>query len=241
VLGLPESIRAWLFDLDGVLTQTAVVHRSAWTEVFNAVLDEYGREERFTETDYLAHVDGKRRYDGTRDFLASRGIHPPEGDPSDPPTAETIAGIANRKNSRFNEVLQHQGVQVFDDAVRYLKEVRAAGLPTAVVTASANAPAVLAAASISDMFDTRIDGNVAARDHLKGKPAPDTFLAAARILGVEPESAAVFEDAISGVAAGRAGGFGVVVGVDRVGQAAALRENGADLVVNNLTELLESP
>lgn len=238
---MPATIRAWLFDLDGVLTQTAKVHRAAWTEVFNAVLDEYEIEQRFTESDYLDHVDGKRRYDGTRDFLASRGIHPPEGDPSDPPTAETVSGIANRKNERFNAVLLRDGVQVFDDAVRYLKEVRAAGFPTAVVTASANAPGVLAAASLADMFDTVVDGNVAAREHLNGKPAPDTFLAAATVLGVDPASAAVFEDAISGVAAGRAGDFGVVVGVDRVGQAAALRANGADLVVNNLTELLENP
>lgn len=238
MLGLPTTIRAWLFDLDGVLTKTAEVHRAAWTEVFNAVLDAHGQRP-FTDADYLAHVDGKRRYDGTRDFLASRGIHPPEGDPSDPPSADTVAGIANRKNERFNAVLRRDGVQVFDDAVGYLKEVRAAGCPTAVVTASANAPAVLESAALSDMFDVRIDGNVAAREHLAGKPAPDTFLAAAKKLGVEPSSAAVFEDAIAGVAAGRAGGFGVVVGVDRVGQAAALREHGADQVVSNLIELLE--
>lgn len=239
VLGLPTTIRACLFDLDGVLTQTANVHQAAWTEVFNDVLAERHIDEPFSAADYLTYVDGKRRRDGTRDFLASRGIRPPEGNPDDPPEADTVAGIANRKNALFQDVLEREGVDVFDGSVQYLKEVRAADFATAVVTASANALAVLAAAGITDQFDTRVDGNVAAEQHLSGKPAPDTFLAAARALDVAPHEAAVFEDALAGVAAGRAGDFGYVIGVDRAGQGDALREHGADVVVTDLAELLE--
>lgn len=239
VLGLPSQIRACLFDLDGVLTQTAKVHMAAWTETFNAVLADRGITPAFSADDYLKYVDGKRRLDGTRDFLASRGIHPPEGDPDDPPSADTVAGVANRKNGLVLAVLSRDGVQVFDGSVTYLKHVRAAGQRTAVVTASANAPAVLEAAGIGDLFDARVDGIVAARDNIPGKPAPDTFLAAAHLLDVPSAAAAVFEDAIAGVAAGRAGNFGLVVGVDRAGHKAALREHGADIVVNDLAELLE--
>jgi beta-phosphoglucomutase family hydrolase len=243
-LGLPERIRACLFDLDGVLTQTADVHRAVWTEVFDALLAERagdGSFRPFAEADYLAYVDGRPRRDGVRTFLASREIELPEGDPSDPPSFDTIAGVANRKNERVLERFRTDGVAVFDGSVRYVEAVRAAGLPTAVVTASANAATVLEAAGIDRLFDTRVDGIVAARERLAGKPEPDTFLAAASATGVPPAAAAVFEDALAGVAAGRAGGFGYVVGVDRADQATALREHGADAVVTDLSDLLERP
>jgi beta-phosphoglucomutase family hydrolase len=240
MLGLPDAIRGCLFDLDGVLTRTADVHRAAWAEVFNALLAERAPGAKpFTEQDYLEYVDGKPRRDGVRDFLASRGIHLPEGDPEDPPTANTIAGTGNRKNELFQQRVLTDGVQVFEGSRRYLEEVRKADLRTAVVTASANSDAVLTSAGLTGMFDVIIDGKVAADRHLAGKPAPDTFLAAAEALHLEPAQAAVFEDALAGVAAGRAGGFGCVVGVDRAGQAAALREHGATVVVSDLSELLE--
>jgi beta-phosphoglucomutase family hydrolase len=237
-LGLPSGIRACLFDLDGVLTQTAAVHRAAWKETFDPILAAAGQGP-FTEEDYLTYVDGKRRLDGVRDFLASRGLAPAEGGPDDPPQRDTIHGIGNRKNGSVLKRLAEDGVETYSDAVTYLHKARAAGLPIAVVTASANAEAVLKAAGLSQFVDTRIDGVVAARDGLEGKPAPDTFLAGATAVGVEPRHAVVFEDAISGVAAGRAGGFGFVVGVDRAGQAEALREHGADVVVTDLTQLME--
>jgi beta-phosphoglucomutase family hydrolase len=243
-LGLPEQIRACLFDLDGVLTQTADVHRAVWTEVFDALLADRGGGapyEPFTEADYLAYVDGRPRRDGVRAFLASRDIRLPDGDDDDPPSFETIAGVANRKNERVLERFRTAGVTVFDGSVRYVEAVRAAGLRTAVVTASANAATVLEAAGIGELFDARVDGLVAARDQLAGKPAPDTFLAAASAVDVRPAEAAVFEDALAGVTAGRAGDFGHVVGVDRAGQAAPLREHGADVVVSDLSELLERP
>ncbi|MGH9000327.1 MAG: HAD family hydrolase [Acidimicrobiia bacterium] len=244
MLGLPGGVRACLFDLDGVLTRTAKVHRAAWRETF----DEFLRARQgpglapFTDADYYEFVDGKPRRDGVRDFLASRGVHLPEGDPDDPPSAETVAGVGNRKNERLLRRLDIDGVEAYEGSVRYVRAVRAAGLGTAVVTASANGEAVVAAAGIADLIEARIDGVVAGRDGLAGKPAPDTFLAGARALGVEPAAAAVFEDALAGVAAGRAGSFGFVVGVDRVGegQAEALRERGADVVVADLAELLES-
>ena len=241
-LGLPEPIRACLFDLDGVLTQTADVHRAIWAEVFDALLAERGGSYRpFTEADYRAYVDGKPRRDVVRDFLASRGIHLPEGDPDDLPSFGTIAGVANYKNERLLERFRTDGVRVFHGSVGYVEAVRAGGLRTAVVTAPENAAAVLDAAGISGLFDVRVDGVVADQEGLAGKPAPDTFLAAALAAGVGPDEAAVFEDALAGVAAGRAGGFGYVVGVDRGGQAAALREHGADVVVSDLSELLERP
>jgi beta-phosphoglucomutase family hydrolase len=245
MLGLPSPIQACLFDLDGVLTQTAKVHAAAWKEMFDAFLRT--RSERAGEPfvpfdaveDYDEYVDGKPRYDGVRSFLASRGIVLPEGDPSDPPGAETVAGLGNRKNDLVLALIRRDGVTAYDGSVRYVRAVRDAGLRRAVVSSSANCREVLAAAGIEDLFEVRIDGIVARREHLKGKPAPDTFLAAARELGVEPARAAVFEDALAGVAAGRAGGFGFVVGVDRVGQADALRDHGADIVVSDLAELLD--
>ena len=189
--------------------------------------------------DYDEYVDGKPRYDGVRSFLASRRIALPEGDPNDPPGAETVMGLGNRKNDLVLELLRRQGVEAYDGSVAYVRAVRAAGLHTAVVSSSANCREVLAAARIEDLFEVRIDGIVAAREHLNGKPAPDTFLAAARALGVAASEAAVFEDALAGVEAGRAGAFGYVVGVDRVGQADALHRHGADRVVADLAELLE--
>jgi len=243
-LGLPMHIRACLFDLDGVLTQTAIEHAAAWKTMF----DEYlaARARRTGEplvpfdahVEYDVHVDGKARADGVRSFLESRGIHLPEGELDDPPSAETIHGLGNRKNELLLERIRTNGVKVYDGSVRYVRAVREAGLRTAVVSASANCHDVLVSAGIETLFDARIDGLVAIRDHLKGKPAPDTYLAGARALGVEPKYAAVFEDALAGVEAGRAGKAGYVVGVDRVGQAAELAKHGADVVVADLAELL---
>jgi beta-phosphoglucomutase family hydrolase len=240
-------VRACLFDLDGVLTKTATVHAAAWKQMFDAYLRE--RAERTGEAfvpfdpkaDYSEYVDGKPRADGVRSFLESRGIELPEGNPDDPPGAETIYGLGNRKNELVVRLIREQGVEPYEGSVRYLEAVRDAGLRRAVVSSSANCHDVLIAAGIDDFFEARIDGVVARRDHLKGKPAPDTFLAAARELGTAPGEAAVFEDALAGVAAGRAGNFASVVGVDRLGQADALREHGATIVVSDLAELLEKP
>lgn len=246
-LGLPVGIRACLFDLDGVLTQTAKLHAAAWKKTFDAFLAARAARtgERFARFDEVAeyddYVDGKPRSDGVRSFLASRGIDLPEGLPSDPPDAETISGLGNRKNDIVLGLIHAQGVDAYQGSIRYVRAVRDAGLARAVVSSSANTSEVLASAAIDDLFDAEIDALVAERKHLKGKPAPDTFLAAARELHVSPAHAAVFEDALAGVAAGRAGRFGFVVGVDRVGQAEALREHGADLVVSDLAELLERP
>ena len=244
-LGLPGQIRACLFDLDGVLTKTAKVHAAAWKEMFDAFLRERAKQtgEPFvpfdTTGDYNAYVDGKPRYDGVRSFLASRNIDLPEGSPNDPPAANTVYGLGNRKNELVLALLKRDGVEAYDGSVEYVRAVRAAGLHTAVVSASANCKEVLKAAGIEDLFEVRIDGIVAEEKHLHGKPAPDTFLAAAEQLKVEPAAAAVFEDAIAGVEAGRAGKFGLVVGVDRVGHREALLEHGADIVVSDLSELLE--
>ena len=245
MLGLPDSTRACLFDLDGVLTDTASVHAAAWKQMFDDYLRT--RAERTGEpfrpfdvkADYGPYVDGKPRLDGTRGFLASRGITLPEGDPSDGPDAETINGLATTKNALVNEKIHTVGVDVYPGSVRYLHAVRDAGLTTAVVSSSANAELVLQVAGLTDLIDHRVDGVVAKRRNLQGKPAPDTFLAAARALGVDPAHGAVFEDAEAGVEAGRAGDFGWVVGVDRTGHADALRERGADVVVADLAELLE--
>ena len=241
VLGLPDSVTALLFDLDGVLTQTAKVHDRAWKETFDAFLKQRDGES-FTpfdpEADYDEYVDGKPRYDGVRSFLQSRGIELPEGDPSDAPDAETICGIGNRKNDLVLAMIKRDGVQPYAGSVRFVKAARDAGLRRAVVSSSANCRDVLIAAGIEDLFEARIDGKVAEEQHLKGKPQPDTFLAGARALGVEPAQAAVFEDALAGVQAGRDGKFGFVVGVDRVGQADALRAHGASVVVQDLAELL---
>jgi beta-phosphoglucomutase family hydrolase len=243
MLGLPDGIRACLFDLDGVLTQTARVHRAAWRETFDALLRErFGSGfDPFTDADYHEYVDGKPRRDGVRDFLASRGIVLPEGDLDDPPTAETVAGVGNRKNELLLRRLEEDGVDVYEGSAAYVRAARREGLRTAVVTASANGATVVAAAGLADCIEVRVDGVVAHRDGLRGKPAPDTFLAAAEELGVDPAEGAVFEDALAGVAAGRAGNFGFVVGVDRAGQAAELYQRGADLVVTDLGELLEQP
>ena len=243
-LGLPPGIRACLFDLDGVLTQTARVHAAAWKQMFDEFLRAHAEQ---TGTpfvpfdparDYDEYVDGMPRYDGVRSFLASRGIALPEGAPSDPPGALSVCGLGNRKNALVLKLLERDGVEVYEGSVRYVRAVRDAGLHRAVVSASANCRQVLEAAGIADLFEVRVDGIVAVREHLKGKPAPDTFLAAAKKLKVAPAEAAVFEDALAGVAAGRAGDFGFVVGVDRVGQADALRARGADVVVTDLAELL---
>jgi beta-phosphoglucomutase family hydrolase len=245
MLGLPTGVRACLFDLDGVLTQTAKVHAAAWKEMFDGYLRERAaRSGKFVPfdpvMDYDDYVDGKPRYDGVRSFLSARGIALPEGEETDPPDAETVAGLGNRKNEIVLRMIRHDGVEAYEGSVRYVRAAREAGLARAVVSSSSNCREVLVAAGIDDLFEQRIDGVVAEREHLKGKPAPDTFVAGARALGVVPKQAAVFEDALAGVAAGRAGGFAYVVGVDRVGQAGALREHGADVVVSDLTELLET-
>ena len=239
VLGLPDDIRACLFDLDGVLTQTAKVHQAAWKRTFDEFLR--GRDPsaaEFSQADYNTYVDGRPREDGVRAFLASRGITLPDGTDADPADAATVHGVATRKNDLLLRELDEHGVQVYDGSMRYLRAAKEAGLTTAVVTASANGAQVISAGGFGDLIDARVDGVTAKRDGLRGKPAPDSFLAGARTLGVLQTQAVVFEDALSGVEAGRAGHFGFVVGVDRVGQADGLREHGADIVVRDLTELL---
>jgi beta-phosphoglucomutase family hydrolase len=246
VLGLPDSVTACLFDLDGVLTQTAKVHAAAWKQMFDDYLRR--RAERSGEKfvpfdevrDYDEYVDGKPRYDGVRSFLASRGIDLPQGTPEDPPDAETIDGLGNRKNEIVLKMIHKDGVQPYEGSVRYVKAARDAGLRRAVVSSSTNARDVLTAAGILDLFEEIIDGHVTESEHLNGKPAPDTYLAGARVLGVGPDQAAVYEDALAGVESGRAGNFAFVVGVDRVGQADALKAHGADVVVRDLSELLDA-
>lgn len=243
-LGLPDGIRAVLFDLDGVLTRTATLHGQAWKQTFDAYLRLRSAAEGtpFVEFDargdYDAYVDGRPRADGTRTFLASRGITLPEGTHDDPPSADTVNGLGNRKNELLLRLIEEGGAEVFEGSVRYLHAARNAGLRTAVVSSSANTLAVLRSTDLEHLFDARVDGVVARQRRLPGKPAPDTYLAAAADLGVAPAAAAVVEDALAGVEAGRAGAFALVVGVDRVGQAAALREHGADVVVTDLAELL---
>ncbi|MFF4527464.1 HAD family hydrolase [Streptomyces bluensis] len=242
-LGLPDRVRACLFDLDGVLTETAVVHAAAWKEAFDDFLRrrEGPAFRPFDATaDYERYVDGRPRVDGVRVFLASRGIELPEGKDDDPPEQDTVRGLGNRKNALFLEKIHTQGVEPYPGSVRYVDAVRAAGLGTAVVSSSANCREILISAGMEDRFDVRIDGRVAAERGLPGKPHPDTFLEAAHDLGAEPRAAAVFEDALAGMDAGRAGGFGAVVGVDRLGQADALRRHGAHIVVSDLSELLGS-
>ncbi|WP_446218060.1 beta-phosphoglucomutase family hydrolase [Micromonospora sp. IBHARD004] len=247
MLGLPAHVTACLFDLDGVLTQTAKVHNAAWTETFNAFL-----RDRATATgepyrpfdpgpDYNRYVDGKPRADGVRSFLGSRGITLPEGSPDDPPEADTVNGVGNRKNVILLKRIRTDGVDVYPGSVAYLEAAAAAGLRRAVVSASANCRAVVAAAGLDRLLEAGVDGVVARERGLRGKPHPDTFLAGAELLGVAPANAAVFEDALAGVAAGRAGGFGYVIGVDRVGQADDLRAHGADVVVTDLADLLKEP
>jgi beta-phosphoglucomutase family hydrolase len=235
-LGLPPGMRACLFDLDGVLTQTAKLHARAWKQMFDAYLRERAQRSGapfvpFEVADYTRYVDGKLRMDGARAFLASRGIHPPD---------EEVEALARRKDALMVELMHEQPVETYPGSVRFVEAVRRAGLRTAVVSASKHCAEVLESAGIAQLFEARVDGKVAAVEHLAGKPAPDTFVAAAHTLGVEPAEAVVFEDALSGVEAGRAGHFGYVVGVDRVGQADALREHGADVVVTDLAALLET-
>ena len=244
MLGLPDGITACLFDMDGVVTKTAVVHAAAWKEMFDDFLREWSAQTG-TEfvpfdpvKDYDEYVDGKPRLEGVKSFLESRKISLPLGSSSDPAGTHTVWGLGNRKNDLVLKVLARDGVAVYEGSTRYITAVRAAGMRTAIVSSSANTVAVLAAAGISDLFDVRVDAQVATARGLRGKPAPDTFLEAARMLGVPARAATVFEDALAGVAAGRAGGFGFVVGVDRVGQAAELREHGADVVVRDLADLL---
>lgn len=247
MLGLPAQVTACLFDLDGVLTRTARVHNAAWEETFN----DYLRQRANPDTepyqpfdhgpDYNEYIDGKPRADGVRSFLASRGIVLPEGTPDDAPDADTVHGIGNRKNEVLLRLIREGGVQAYEGSVAYLRAAKAAGLRRAVVSASANCREVLVAAGIEDLLEVRVDGITARELGLRGKPHPDMFLAAARLLGVPPAAAAVFEDSLAGVEAGRVGRFGFVVGVDRAGQADALLAHGADIVVKDLAELLTAP
>ena len=247
MLGLPSQVRACLFDMDGVLTQTAKVHAAAWKRVFDELLERRAQErnERFVPfdevADYDRYVDGKPRYDGVASFLASRRIELEPGAPDDPPSADTVHGVGERKNQLVLEMIHEQGVQPYEGSVRYVQAARAAGLRCAVVSSSSNTHDVLAAAHIDELFHAVVDGVLAEREHLHGKPAPDTYLAGARALGVGAGEAAVFEDALAGVEAGRAGRFRLVVGVDRIGQARELEAHGADVVVKDLAELLAPP
>jgi len=236
-------VRACLFDLDGVLTATAEVHRAAWTDTFDRVLAEHPRADGspqppFSASDYLTYVDGRARADGVRELLRSRDVTLPEGDPEDGPSLGTIAGVAATKNDLLLERIRRDGVRIYDGSRRYLEEAAAAGLRRAVVSASENTHAVLEATGLDRWVEVVVDGVVIRELHLAGKPAPDAFVVAAERLGVEPAAAAVFEDALAGVEAGAAGQFGLVVGVDRVGQADALRRHGADIVVDDLEDLL---
>jgi beta-phosphoglucomutase family hydrolase len=245
MLGLPDGTLACLFDLDGVLTDTASVHAAAWKQMFDDFLRARAEREGTpfrpfdVKADYGPYVDGKPRLAGTDAFLRSRGIVLPAGGPGDPPDAETVHALATRKNDLVQEKIRTVGVDVYPGSVRYLHAVRDAGLATAVVSSSANAEQVLRVAGLSDLIDHRVDGVTARERGLPGKPAPDTFLAAAADLGVDTAHAVVFEDALAGVESGKAGGFGFVVGVDRLGHADALRAAGADVVVSDLAELLE--
>jgi beta-phosphoglucomutase family hydrolase len=243
VLGLPDGVRACLFDLDGVLTETADVHAAAWKEMFDEFLRRYPLATQDNRpfdlhADYDDYVDGKTRLDGTRDFLASRHVHLPEGTPGDPPSALSVNGLATRKNELLLRRIRDTGVQAYPGSVAYVRAARDTGLHRAVVSSSANCQDILRSSGIAELFEVRVDAVVAEREHLKGKPAPDTYLAAARMLGVDPSAAAVFEDSLAGVASGRAGRFGFVVGVDRAGQAQALLSHGADRVVEDLSELI---
>ncbi len=242
--GLPRKVSTCLFDLDGVLTETAKVHAAAWKEMFDGFLRRRGAAgggqfDAFDETlDYDTYVDGKPRLDGTRSFLEARGISLPEGASSDATGTDTVYGLSNAKNEIVTQMIARDGVEAYPGSVSYLRAVLKGGLHRGVVSSSANCAAVLKSAGIADFFEARVDGLTVRREKLEGKPAPDTFLAAAKLLGVEPGEAAVFEDALAGVEAGRSGRFGFVVGVDRVGQAEALKAHGADIVVADLSELL---
>jgi beta-phosphoglucomutase family hydrolase len=241
MIGLPDHVSALLFDLDGVLTGTAELHREAWKQTFDEFLRKRDGEnfKPFTAHDYVAHVDGRPRADGVRAFLLSREISLPEGKDDDSGDTQTVNGLGNRKNVLVLRIIEERGVNPYAGSVRYLQAAKDAGLKIAVVTSSANGAKVLDAADLTKFVEVRIDGLVLKRDNLRGKPAPDSFLAGAKALGVPPENAAVFEDALAGVEAGRAGKFGYVVGVNRADQAGELRKHGADVVVDDLAELLE--
>jgi len=244
MLGLPDETRAALFDLDGVLTDTASVHAAAWKTMFDEFLGRWSRAHGIAQrpfdpvADYGPYVDGRPRLDGTREFLRSRSIELPEGGSDDDPDTDTVHTLSRRKNDLVLELIETRGVEVYPGSVRYLRAVHETGLRTALVSSSANAAQVLEVTGLAGLIDHRVDGVSAARRGLAGKPAPDTFLAAAADLGVPPAQAAVFEDALAGVAAARAGGFGAVIGVDRLDQAEALRAHGASVVVGDLAELL---
>jgi beta-phosphoglucomutase family hydrolase len=238
-IGLPDGVTTLLFDLDGVITKTAVVHAAAWKEMFDAFLATQDGQAPFDpRTDYDKYVDGKPRYDGVRSFLSSRGLSLPDGDPTDAPDAETVCGLGNRKNDLVGGIIERDGVEAYPGTVKYLEAAKAAGFRLAVVSSSANCRAILTSCNLLDDFEEIMDGVVAAERGIKGKPAPDTFIAAAETLGASLAQSVVFEDALAGVEAGHAGGFGFVVGVNRVGQAEALKEHGADIVVDDLEELI---
>jgi beta-phosphoglucomutase family hydrolase len=245
MLGLPAGIRACLFDLDGVLTDTAAVHAAAWKEMFDEFLRDYSEQQGIpfvpfdARQEYDAYVDGKPRADGVRDFLTARGITLPDGSPEDPPAAQTVNGLGNRKNEAVQRRIRTDGVHVFEGSRRYLQAAEQAGLRRAVVSSSANTREVLDVTGLAQYVEQIVDGITIRTEGLRGKPAPDTFLAAAEGFGIGPSEAAVFEDALAGVSAGRSGRFGHVVGVDRVGQADELKTHGADVVVRDLAELLE--
>ena len=240
-----ERIEAVLFDLDGVITDTASIHAKCWKQMFDQFRDRYRQAGKGDfnpfdiDRDYKRHVDGKLRYDGVRSFLESRSIHLPFGDPEGPPNFDSIAGLGNEKDALFKKSIESGQVIVYQGSVELIEHLRGLGIKTAVVSASKNCKRVLEAAGLQHLFDARVDGNVADRLNLPGKPAPDTFLKAAEMLGVQPGSAVVVEDAVSGVRAGRAGGFGLVVGVDQTGNPEKLRREGADIVVKDLSELLD--
>ncbi len=240
-LGLPAEVRAGLFDMDGVLTKTAVVHAAAWKQMFDEFLrarEGNGFRPFDVVLDYEQYVDGKPRHDGVRDYLTARGISLSDGSPSDDPSQVTNFGLGNRKDVFLHEIIAKQGVEVYDGSVQYLKAARSAGLGRVVVSSSANTKEVLDATGLSDLVEGRVDGHTLVEYNLRGKPAPDSFLAGARLAGVAPGQAAVFEDSLAGVEAGLNGGFGFVVGVDRVGHRAALLETGANVVVTDLAELI---
>jgi beta-phosphoglucomutase family hydrolase len=238
---------AVLFDLDGVITDTANLHAACWKQMFDEYLQNRAsqRSEEVKPfdlaTDYLRYVDGKQRFDGVRDFLKSRGIRLPEGNIDDPPSADTVGGLGNRKNNLINAVIEEKGVDAYEGSVRLIRQVRQQGFKIAVVTSSQNCTAVLKAAKLDGFFDAQIDGKLIHAQHLAGKPAPDTFLRAAQLLGTEASRTVVIEDAISGVQAGRAGNFGLVIGVARKGNDEALKQNGAHVVVSDLAELVNVP
>jgi beta-phosphoglucomutase family hydrolase len=240
-----DQYDAVLLDLDGVITDTANIHAACWKQMFDAYLQkragERGEQFRPFEiaTDYRLYVDGKPRFDGVRDFLTSRGIQLPEGSPDDPPQADTVGGLGNRKNDLVNKVIAEGGVEPYEGSVKFIHQLRQQGFKIAVVTSSQNCEAVLKAVKLDDCFEVRVDGNTIHAQHLAGKPAPDTFLTAVQRLGVAPTRAVVVEDAISGVQAGRNGHFGLVIGVARKGNAEELRHHGAHLVVNDLGELVD--